>query len=356
MLYHIIKTLADGQLSKPPAHPQESQNLPSKITAVNVIAGFLGAGKTSAIVGLLNQKPANESWAVIVNEFGEIGIDGSFLRAQAKDSNVIVLEVPGGCMCCSAAFSMDLALSQILHLYTPDRLLIEPTGLGHPIEILQTLSAEAYKDTLSIQQTIAIVDAQAMCPGANPRHPNFDQHLAIADLIVANKSDLYGSADYDLLERYVRETLGSRAEIAASTFGRVDITRLEGASTWKSPGTVHRHADAETLPSAEQPIPECGFLQAENQGEGFASTGWRIRAEMVFSYARLFAFLRTLKVERMKAIFITEQGIFAYNMVADVLQEAAIDDCMESRIEIIAELINPHWEASLLNCLLEVDR
>jgi len=58
----------------------------------------------------------------------------------------------------------------------------------------------------------------------------------------------------------------------------------------------------------------------------------------------------------MKAIFITEQGIFAYNMVADVLQEAAIDDCMESRIEIIAELINPHWEASLLNCLLEVDR
>ncbi|MDA8660715.1 CobW-like GTP-binding protein [Luminiphilus sp.] len=70
--------------------------MPSKITAVNVIAGFLGAGKTSAIVGLLNQKPANESWAVIVNEFGEIGIDGSFLRAQAKDSNVIVLEVPGG--------------------------------------------------------------------------------------------------------------------------------------------------------------------------------------------------------------------------------------------------------------------
>ena len=154
----------------------------------------------------------------------------------------------------------------------------------------------------------------------------------------------------------MRETLGSRAEIAASTFGRVDITRLEGASTWKSPGTVHRHADAKTLPSAEQPIPECGFLQAENQGEGFASTGWRIRAEMVFSYARLFAFLRTLKVDRMKAIFITEQGIFAYNMVADVLQEAAIDDCMESRIEIIAESIDPHWEASLLNCLVEVDR
>jgi hypothetical protein len=68
----------------------------SKVTAVNVITGFLGAGKTSTILGLLSQKPKHETWAVIVNEFGEIGIDGSLLRAQTKNDDVVVLEVTGG--------------------------------------------------------------------------------------------------------------------------------------------------------------------------------------------------------------------------------------------------------------------
>ena len=76
----------------------------SKVTAVNVITGFLGAGKTSTILGLLSQKPKHETWAVIVNEFGEIGIDGSLLRAQTKNDDVVVLEVTGVCMCCSAVF------------------------------------------------------------------------------------------------------------------------------------------------------------------------------------------------------------------------------------------------------------
>ena len=326
----------------------------SKVTAVNVITGFLGAGKTSTILGLLSQKPKHETWAVIVNEFGEIGIDGSLLRAQTKNDDVVVLEVTGGCMCCSAVFSMDLALSQILHLVAPERLLIEPTGLGHPIEILETLSAEAYKSTLSIQQTVAVVDAQMMSSGTNTQHPNFDQHLAIADLIVANKSDLCEPANYDLLQDYVRETLGSRAKIIASTYGNVDISQLEGTTDWNATDVPERQAAREASASLpeEQPLPECGFLRAQNTGEGFESMGWRIHPEMIFSYRTLFEFLRRLNVDRMKAIFITEQGIFAYNMVGGVLQELPIDDCMESRVEIIAESIDATWEDRLMDCLL----
>ena len=327
----------------------------SKVTAVNVIAGFLGAGKTSAILGLLSQKPKHETWAVIVNEFGEIGIDGSLLRAQTESEDVIVLEVTGGCMCCSAVFSMDLALSQILNLVAPDRLLIEPTGLGHPIEILETLSAEAHRNALSIQQTIAVVDAQVMSSGSNTQHPNFDQHLAIADLIVANKADLCEPANYDLLQDYVRKTLGSRAKIIRSTYGNVDISELEGSTDWKATDAPDRQAlrkASASLPE-EQPLPESGFLRAQNKGEGFESTGWRIRPEMIFSYRTLFEFLRRLNVDRMKAIFITEHGIFAYNMVGGVLQELPIDDCMESRIEIIAESIDGTWEDRLMDCLLK---
>lgn len=124
-----------------------------KAVPTNIITGFLGVGKTSSLLHLLKQKPANERWAILINEFGEIGIDGSLVngsRNKAPNNNasnekrVFIREVPGGCMCCAAGLPMQIALNQLLAESKPNRLLIEPTGLGHPIEVLQTLAAEHY--------------------------------------------------------------------------------------------------------------------------------------------------------------------------------------------------------------------
>ena len=110
-------------MSQQPIH-----NVPTTI-----ITGFLGVGKTSAILHLLTQKPAHERWAILVNEFGEIGIDKSLFEGQlTADSGVFIREVPGGCMCCAASLPMQIALNQLLAASRPHRLLIEPTGLGHP--------------------------------------------------------------------------------------------------------------------------------------------------------------------------------------------------------------------------------
>ncbi|WP_304438858.1 GTP-binding protein, partial [Oleiphilus sp. HI0086] len=96
----------------------------------NIITGFLGVGKTSAILNLLKQKPDNERWAVLVNEFGEIGVDGSLFQGQSsQEQGVFIKEVPGGCMCCASGLPMQIALNQLLSRAKPDRLLIEPTGL-----------------------------------------------------------------------------------------------------------------------------------------------------------------------------------------------------------------------------------
>ena len=119
----------------------------------NVITGFLGVGKTSAILHLLNQKPSHERWAILVNEFGEIGVDGSLLEGQSSSQEgIFIREVPGGCMCCASGLPMQIALNQLLARARPDRLIIEPTGLGHPKEVLQVLSSEYYKDILSLQK------------------------------------------------------------------------------------------------------------------------------------------------------------------------------------------------------------
>ena len=81
----------------------------------NVITGFLGVGKTTAILNLLKNKPDNERWAVLVNEFGEIGVDGSLFEGQhSQQQGVFIREVPGGCMCCASGLPMQIALNQLI--------------------------------------------------------------------------------------------------------------------------------------------------------------------------------------------------------------------------------------------------
>ena len=80
-----------------------AKNDPIKNVPTNIITGFLGVGKTSAIVHLLQSKPDDERWAILVNEFGEIGVDGALLQGQSTEElGVFIREVPGGCMCCAA--------------------------------------------------------------------------------------------------------------------------------------------------------------------------------------------------------------------------------------------------------------
>ena len=90
----------------------KKKHLQSKIQHIptNLIMGFLGAGKTSAILHLIQQKPRNEKWSVLVNEFGAIGIDSAIYQAHG----ISVKEIPGGCMCCTAGVPMQVAINQLL--------------------------------------------------------------------------------------------------------------------------------------------------------------------------------------------------------------------------------------------------
>lgn len=117
------------------------------MTKTNLITGFLGCGKTTTIRHLLAQKPEHEKWAVLVNEFGEIGIDGALLA----DSGAVLKEIPGGCMCCVNGLPMQIGLNMLLQQAKPDRLLIEPTGLGHPKQILSLLTSDIYQPWIDLR-------------------------------------------------------------------------------------------------------------------------------------------------------------------------------------------------------------
>ncbi|MFT5721537.1 MAG: G3E family GTPase [Motiliproteus sp.] len=337
-------------------HPMKSKR--NKILSVptNIITGFLGVGKTSAILHLLKHKPNNERWAVLVNEFGEVGVDGSLLQGKhTEEQSIFIREVPGGCMCCAAGLPMLIAMNQLLSRTNPDRLLIEPTGLGHPVEILQMLSAENYRDVLSIQKIVTLVDARKLSDTDYTEHATFNQQIAIADIVVGNKEDLYEEGDKEQLQAYTQKHSSTDVKIMFTRQGRMDLDYLQGATRAVVHSHHHHQGKVENVSQDEAPVPESGYVKAENQGEGFQSIGWRFGSSCIFNHAKLVVFLSGLLAERMKGVFITAEGVFGYNLTSDALTEIELDDCLDSRIEIIAanldDTLNEQWEVTLLACI-----
>ena len=354
-------------------------NLKLSSIPTNIVTGFLGAGKTSAILHLLKQKPANERWAILVNEFGEIGVDGSLLEAQALDSkNVFIQEVSGGCMCCSSGITMPIALNKLLKEAKPHRLLIEPTGLGHPIEVLKVLSNQYYKDVLSLEKTITLLDARNLADKRYTEHVIFNQQLVIADTIVGSKTDLYSTEDKQALMDYRNDQARKPADIIFIEHGELPISLLAGktqyvpqvktqASSLIKQAKVQPHKFKSSLllnkkttnstPLNEKAFPESGVIKAINKGEGFQSIGWRFASDKTFERAKLNNFIASLNVTRLKAVFITNEGNFAYNMTEKedniANNEVKLTECSESRIEIICPQIDDAWEEMLLNCMIQ---
>ncbi|MFA0553165.1 GTP-binding protein [Vibrio lentus] len=322
----------------------------------NIITGFLGVGKTTAILNLMKNKPADESWAILVNEFGEIGVDGSLIKGNDSKQQVFIREVPGGCMCCAAGLPMQIALNQLLSEAKPDRLLIEPTGLGHPREVLEVLSSEHYRKVLSLQKNITLVDARKLSDTRYSEHDTFNQQITIADTIVGNKVDLYKSGDAEKLAEYVVQVCHPDTKLVFAHQGKIPSYEFDGHTNFYLRQTYehhHHHAHKQEKPLAsELPIPETGMIKASNQGEGFESVGWRFAADKLFDRQQLLEVLIGLKAERMKAVFITQSGIFGYNLTEDGLTECELDECIETRIEVIGQSIDSDLENHLIQCLV----
>tara|TARA_R110001583_G_scaffold51161_11_gene159784 strand:- start:14766 stop:15788 length:1023 start_codon:yes stop_codon:yes gene_type:complete len=328
----------------------------------NIITGFLGSGKTSAILHLLKNKPSDERWAILVNEFGEVGVDGSFLSAKhTEEQGVFIREVPGGCMCCAAGVPMQIALNQLLQHAKPDRLLIEPTGLGHPKEILQVLSAEHYQNVLSLQKTLTLVDARNLQDARYTTHDTFNQQIAIADTVVGNKVDLYQEEDKVRLMAYAKAQGQENVAVIFAEHGNINYSQLLGKTsiyipTSHSHGHSHSHNhrhQAKEVAVAEKLIPAGGSIKAVNKGEGFNSIGWRFSATIVFDYKKLNALLNGLKMQRVKGVFNTDKGVFSFNNSTETLTEIENDNAKESRFEVIDKYLDDRLEAQLIDCYIK---
>ncbi len=306
------------------------------VTRVNVITGFLGVGKTTAIRSLLSSRPVGEKWAVLVNEFGEVGLDGA-LVAAGQDGDLVVQEVPGGCLCCAAGLPFQVALNRLLARVKPQRLLIEPTGLGHTDDILTTLAGYESAGQLQLGATLTLVDARK-CRDARYRdHPVFARQLAAADVVVAHKTDLSGEQDFESLTAFLREQ-GNSAPVVHCQFGNLGRHLLEAPRRSSLRGTAPMPL-LDTGSPEPAPYNADGYRRLHNSAEGFHSVGWSFAPDWEFDHTAVLTLFTGLEVERLKAVVITPEGIIAANLADGVLSLGELDECAETRIEMIARQV-----------------
>ncbi len=301
----------------------------------NLVLGFLGVGKTTAILDLLKKKPDGEVWAVLVNEFGEVGIDGAMLETEGA----FVREVPGGCMCCVAGLPMQIGLNQLIHKAKPDRLLIEPTGLGHPSQIIETLTGEHYQDVLKLGPVLCLVDPRRLEEPRVLENVQFQDQVAAADIVVANKTDLCQPEQIARFDDWVGRLQPAKTAVFHTRQGRMDIGWLDGETGLSEVGSPHahhhHHGSAEPLPVPD--IRDEPWQQVSNQGQGHFSLGWRIHPDTVFSETGLLVLAMDSRFVRFKAVVHTGEGWRTINMADGALSVSECEPRDLSRIELISE-------------------
>lgn len=194
---------------------------------VNIISGPLGVGKTTMINHLLAQRPAEEKWAILVNEYGLVGIDGALMSQSpsfGKSSGVEIKEVAGGCICCSAGFMFGVSLVLLLQRH-PDRLLIEPTGLAALSGILDTLDKEGIREAVDVRSIVCLIDPTRF-DYENIRDEVKDQ-IEAADVLLSNRSDLASTGQLETFQSWAKSLFPPKRFIAQIEHGRIPLSTLD---------------------------------------------------------------------------------------------------------------------------------
>lgn len=294
-------------------------------TPVNLITGFLGVGKTTAILDLLATRPAGSRWAVLVNEFGQVGIDGATLTQDG----VAVREVPGGCICCTAQLPLRVALTKLIREVRPERLLIEPTGLGHPAGVIDVLRGEGLASALELRNVICLVDPRQLDDERYRSLETYQDQIALADVLVANKCDLATPQQLQIFADFAAQLYPPKRLVAQVSQGQLDAAWLDIESAVSaSISGAHGH-------DASQ----------------FAARGWVFPVEQVFDPAKLKALFEAwaadAQIERAKGVFRIGRDWRLIDLAGGKVDMRSIAYRRDSRLDVIARMeAGLDWDAA----------
>ncbi len=254
-----------------------------KKAKVHLISGFLGTGKTTALKSLMAQKNPAEKWVIVVNEFGEIGIDGAVL----SDSGIPVAEVAGGCLCCVAGPQMGNTLKKMLADNEPNRILIEASGLAHAASVIDELKAAPFNELLEIGTVFTVVDPRQFVDPMYALQGLYKDQIGVCDVLVASKADLCTPKVMAQFHEQAAKLFPPKAKVVEVENASLDITWLDIPVVEKSRYRL------KTLPDNTM---------------GFQSQGFTFPAESEFDGEKLTHFFNDLP--QMAEGLVRAKGVF----------------------------------------------
>lgn len=191
------------------------------MTKIDIISGFLGAGKTTFIKKLLEEAISGEQVVLIENEFGEIGIDGGFL----KDAGIEIREMNSGCICCSLVGDFGKSLEEVLTKYRPDRIIIEPSGVGKLSDVMKAVIDVSADMDVELNSAVTIVDANKCKMYMKNFGEFFNNQIENAGTIVLSRTDIADAAKIQLDVDMIREK-NPKATVVTTPVDRLDGKQL----------------------------------------------------------------------------------------------------------------------------------
>ena len=216
-------------------------------TKIDIISGFLGAGKTTLIKKLLKEAYADEQVVLIENEFGEIGIDGGFL----KEAGIEIREMNSGCICCSLVGDFGASLKEVVEKYHPDRILIEPSGVGKLSDVIKAVQGVQGDVDIVLNSYTTVVDAKKCKMYMRNFGEFFNNQVEYAGAIIMSRTDIIDEKKAQQAMELLRGINGKAAIITTP------IEKLEGKKILE---VMEKPVSLEEELMAEEVCPECGHV------------------------------------------------------------------------------------------------
>lgn len=200
------------------------------MTKIDIISGFLGAGKTTLIKKLINQVFQGEKLVLIENEFGEIGIDGGFL----KDAGIEITEMNSGCICCSLVGDFGTALKKVIDEYTPDRIIIEPSGVGKLSDVIKAVEDVKASADIAVNSATTVVDVSKCKMYMKNFGEFFNNQVESAGTIVLSRTQNVSDDKVEAVVNMLREHNGEASIITTpwdDLDARVILDAMEHANS-----------------------------------------------------------------------------------------------------------------------------
>ena len=199
------------------------------MTKIDIYSGFLGAGKTTLIKKMIQEAYAGQQLVLIENEFGEIGIDGGFLQ----DAGINITEMNSGCICCSLVGDFGKALAQVIDQYHPDRILIEPSGVGKLSDVIGAVN-KVMSEEVTLGYTVAVVDAGKVKVYSKNFGEFYNNQIETASTIILSRTDSVPQKKLDTAVELLREHNAAATIITtpwADLTGAQLLHAMEGKAT-----------------------------------------------------------------------------------------------------------------------------